>query len=151
MGSEMCIRDRPHAARYRASQAAKERAGRGAGGHRDWRQRDANGNLGGWRDSTQALPKRPPTPPVELWDCDIEELEAAKVAKSDTPPTPASTPTTDAEEEEAGEENWDTASEEELSWDDLQTETPPTDYSNVPSPEEAVSYTHLTLPTTPYV
>ena len=91
--------------------------------------------MGGWRDSSKALPQRPPTPPVEPWDCEIEEIEATK-AKSGTPPAPTSTPTTEAEEEEEGAENWDTASEEELSWDHIQTETPPTDYSNDLSPEE---------------
>ena len=92
--------------------------------------------MGRWRNSTQALAQRPPTPPVELWDCEIEEIEAAK-AKSGTPPAPTSTPTTEAEEEEEEEaENWDTASEEELSWDHIGTETPPTDYSNELSPEE---------------
>ena len=42
------------------------------------------------------------------------------------------------------------ASEEELSWDDIQTETPPTDYSDVPSPEEeeeGLSAAEASLPT----
>ena len=57
--------------------------------------------MGGWRDSTQTLAKRPPTPPVEPWDCDIQEETHTEE---------------DAEEEE---ENWDT--EDELSWDNLAT------------------------------
>ena len=62
-----------------------------------------------------------------------------------------STPTTDADQEEPeGEESWDTASEEELSWDNIETETPPPDYSNIPSPEEAeeeLQATEASLPT----
>ena len=50
---------------------------------------------------------------------------------------PASTPIRqeeeDEEEEEEEEENWDTASDD-LSWENMQT--PPTDYSGIPSPEE---------------
>ena len=107
----------PHAACYRASQAAKKGTGGGAGGDRDWRLR--NDNLGGWRDGPKTLPQRPPTPPVEPWDCDIE---------GEIPPTaPTSTPTEEDTEEE--EENWDTASEDELSWDKFAT--PPTNYSNL--------------------
>ena len=40
----------------------------------------------------------------------------------------------DDEEEEEEEENWDTASKDDLSWEHMPT--PPTDYSNVPFPEE---------------
>ena len=60
--------------------------------------------------SPEALPKRPSTPPIEKWDCDLEE-----------------------EEEE---ENWDTApSLDELAWENLIT--PPTpDYSGIPMKEE---------------
>ena len=138
-----------HAARYRASQAAKKGAGGGAGRDSDWRAR--NDNLGGWRDCAQALPKCPPTPPIEPWDCDIEEATADKA--------PASTPTREDDKDEE-EESWDTTSDD-LSWEHMPT--PPTDYSGIPSPEEEeqgldaaeaslpVSYTHLTLPTTPYV
>ena len=114
-----------HAARYRASQAAKKGAGGGAGRDRDWRAR--NDNLGGWRDSAQALPKCPPTPPIELWDCDIEEAAAAAAATT----TPTSTPTKEDDDEE-DKENWDTAPDE-LSWEHM---TPPTDNSGIPSPEE---------------
>ena len=123
----------PHAAHYLASQEAKKRARGGAGGDRNWRSRGGNSSLGGRGDGTQALAQRPPTPPVELWDYEIEEQK--KAASTPTaPPTPTSTPTDKPSEEEEEEENWDTASEEELSWDNLAT--PPTDYSNVPSPEE---------------
>ena len=80
--------------------------------------------MGGWRDSSQALPQRPPTPPVEPWDCDLkEELEAT---------APTSTPTREEDEGEE-EENWDTASDE-LSWEHMPP--PATDYSGVPTPEE---------------
>ena len=108
--------------------------------------------MGGWRNGTQTLAQRPPTPPVEDWDYEIEEREReeAKKAAETTPPTtptPTSTPHTDSEAEE--EENWESASEEELSWDNITTETPPTDYSNVPSPEEeeeALAATEASLP-----
>ena len=63
------------------------------------------------------LPEHPPIPPIEKWDCDLEEEEAEAAAE-------------DQEEEE---ENWDTASDE-LSWENLVT--PPTDYSGIPTPEE---------------
>ena len=105
--------------------------------------------MGRRRDGTQALAQRPPTPPVEDWDYEIEEREReeAKKAAETAPPTPPSTPPTDSEAEE--EENWESASEEELSWDNIETETPPTDYSNVPSPEEeqeALAATEASLP-----
>ena len=108
--------------------------------------------MGGWRNTTQALAKRPPTPPVDDWDYEIEEREAAQKAAEnentpeESPPIPTSTPTTDIEEEE----NWESASEEELSWDNIVTETPPTDYSNIPTPEEeeeALANTEASLPT----
>ena len=110
--------------------------------------------MGRRRDPTKTLAQLPPTPPVELWDCEIEEIEAAKAkAKNSTPPAPTSTPTEkeqEAEEEEDEPENWDTASEEELSWDNIETETPPTDYSNELSPEEeeeGLAATEASLPT----
>ena len=68
----------PHAARYRASQAAKARIRGGAGGNRNWRSRDDN--MGGRGDGPKALPQRPFTPPMEMWDCEIEEEEAAAAA-----------------------------------------------------------------------
>ena len=86
-----------HAARYRAAQAAKERTRGGGGGDPDWRTRDDN--MGGWRDSIKALSQHPPTPPVEPWDCNIEEEQAAAVA--------AGTSTTTGEDEEE-EENCET-------------------------------------------
>ena len=67
------------------SPSAQKGVGGGAGRDRDWRAR--NDNLGGWRDSAQALPKCPPTPPIELWDCDVEEAAAAATT------APVSTPT----------------------------------------------------------
>ena len=73
--------------------------------------------MGGRGDRPQTLPAHPPTPPIEKWDCDLEEEEAEAAAE-------------DQEEEE---ENWDTASDE-LSWENLVT--PPTDYSGIPTPEE---------------
>ena len=57
--------------------------------------------MGGWRDAPKALPQRPPTPPVEKWDCEIEEEEAAAAA--------AAAKESSKQEEE---ENWDTASED---------------------------------------
>ena len=77
--------------------------------------------------------------------------QAQKAAENEktpeeSPPIPTSTPTTDIEEEE----NWESASEEELSWDNIVTETPPTDYSNIPTPEEeeeALANTEASLPT----
>ena len=61
---------------------------------------------------------------------------------------PASTPERqDDEEEEEEEENWDTASDD-LSWENMQT--PPTDYSGVPSREqeaEGLAAAEASLPT----
>ena len=70
-----------------------------------------------------------------------------KGATPTAPPPPTSTPTERKPEDEEEEENWDTASEEELSWDNL--DTPPTDYSNVPSPEEkeGLAAAEASLPT----
>jgi len=47
-------------------------------------------------------------------------------------------------------ELWDSASEEELSWDNIETETPPTDYSNelsLEEEEEGLAATEASLPT----
>ena len=38
--------------------------------------------MGGRGNSPEALPKRPPTPPIEKWDCDIEEEENWDTATS---------------------------------------------------------------------
>ena len=114
----------PHAARYRAAQAAKARTRGGAGGDCDWRARDDN--MGRRGDASKAIPQHPPTPPIEKWDCNIEEEEAAVAAAAAN----ATDEEDDGGEEEEEEENRDTASND-LSWENMQT--PPTDYSQRPN------------------